>query len=151
MEQGTHVLGNYKVVVGVTPDNAVGSNLTVGYRIAFEELQQGSSFPAFFSEMLTSNDEIASTIRIKSRDSNSVTLIKDREKSSTYSDPAAETVGWLAVFDQSVIDGLTDIKDKDVSVVEYYSLNGCRMKDRPSGKGIYIVRLSDGNIRKIFL
>lgn len=152
LEQGMHDEGNYIIIVGRTPENAVGSSLTGGYTINFEgidDLVERQAHPCFFSEMQTANDEIASTLRIKLRDHQSATLIKDREKSATYSDPAPETVGWMAVIRKEMVDGTNTILTDNANHSVVYSLNGIRLTNIPLKNGIYLVKSGDGNVHKV--
>mgnify|MGYP002853928613 CR=1 FL=1 len=148
VEPGIHTYNNWEFVVGVTPDNAVGSSLTGGYVIQTEG-SNNTSAPFFFAEMQSSNDELASTLRIRSRTLNDVTVIKDREKSSTHNDPEKETVGWMAVFQKTEADGINTPYVNSQNNMVFYSLDGIKQSGYPTKKGIYISIDALGKVKKV--
>ena len=152
-EPGTYDEHGYHFVLGRTEENSVGSNLTGGYTVDLQDagMNTGGQLPFFFSDMQTSNDELGAILRIKSRSQNSVTLIKDREKSVTHNDPSAETVGWMAVVKKFDADGVDGIISSETSPLSYYSLNGVKMAGSPLRNGIYIVIDTLGNARKMIV
>lgn len=92
---GTGLLDDKEIRVGRTPDNAVTDNLDGGYTINL-----GTSYtrlPYVFGAMQTMNDTITSTLRVKSRSTSSVTIIKDREKSTSHSRVEPEQMGWFVI------------------------------------------------------
>lgn len=103
LSTGKGKIDDYAIQVGLTPDAAVGDNLSGGYTI---ETEQTGNMPFFFAQMQTCSDSIASTLRIKKRTAKSVTLIKDREKSASYGSVLPETVGWMALRPYSVVSAI---------------------------------------------
>lgn len=110
---GMAVLGDKILKVGLTPPNAVGDNASGGYRVDFGDSYSNA---IFFGAMQTAADTVTSTLRIKTRSDSGVTLIKDREKSSGYAAPLAETVGWCLVASSAAM-GIGERFPDDADIV----------------------------------
>lgn len=125
MEPGDYETGSWKMKCGLTPEGAVVSNTNGGFRVDLGEAMADASV---FAAMQSVNDEVCAVLRIKSRDTDSFTLIKDREKSASYTNVRGEQAGWLAVIHKPVekgdvnADGLVDINDV-VCVVNHMAGN----------------------------
>lgn len=151
---GAYTYDDWQFVADITPDNAVGSSLTNGFTVelnGLDILSNNQTFPFFFAEMQTANDELAAILRIRTRTENSVTLIKDREKSSTHNDPEKETVGWMAVIHKQEADCIKTMPHTSETDTVFYSLDGIRQNGYPNKKGIYIAIDQFGNVRKIII
>lgn len=122
---GEGTLGDYAVNVGLTIDAAVGDNLSGGFSI---ETRGKGQMPLFFAQMQTFSDSITATLRIKNRSSDSVTLIKDREKSASYGSVLAERVAWMTL---APVDTTSSIRTSPIvnvtNGVEVYDLNGRKL------------------------
>ena len=96
ISQGHAVYHGKEIQVGLS-ESDVQDNLLGGTRLDY-----GISFcalPLYFAAMQTENDSITSVLRIKSRDLNGATLIKDREKALAHERVKGEQVGWIAIGD----------------------------------------------------
>lgn len=138
--------------VGISPVNAVGDNLSGGYTIRCnKDIKQG----IIFANMQTANDSITSVLRIRQRTDSTVTIIKDREKSTGYDTVKPEQAAWMIIGD----DQTTDVKNihaniNDSKIITIYDMTGkiicenCDENDIRSLKdGIYMAKTKD---RKIF-
>lgn len=131
IQQGTGEISGRKVIVGLSPENAVNDNLLGGthldYGMEFDEL------PLYFAAMQTEADTITSVLRIKSRNLTSATLIKDREKSVAHERVTPEQVGWVAIErTPNTPEYETGIKPHTAEYensqdMEYYSLSGTKI------------------------
>lgn len=136
---GDGKIGDYNVKVGLSPDASVGDNLSGGYTI---ETDTADNFPFFFAQMQTLSDNVTSTLRIKSRSSKAVTIIKDREKSASFGSVKPETVGWMIVSPSSTTSSLNMVVANN-GLDACYDLLG-RKKDIPfgfcimKGKKVYV-------------
>jgi hypothetical protein len=139
--------------VGITPDNAIGDNLSGGYTIHCGTCaKQG----LIFANMQTVNDSITSVLRIKQRSDSTVTIIKDREKSTGYDSVKPEQVAWMVVCDENIT-GFKDINDaiNNHGIMTIYDMTGkvlcenCDEEDiRALQNGIYIARTMDKKVFK---
>lgn len=71
-----------RIVVGATPDDAVGSNITGAYEVVIGETF--SALPMILAQMQTENDTITSTLRLQERQCDRFRIFKDREKSVAH-------------------------------------------------------------------
>ena len=83
---------NQIIEVGMT-NEAIGNSYSNPAKINFQREHKN---PAFFGFMQSCNDEVAATLRIKTRSSQFVELFKDREKSMTTTNPS-EIIGWMVL------------------------------------------------------
>jgi len=97
MSQGHAIYGGKEIHVGLSEDGLVQDNLLGGTRLDYGT--SFSSLPFYFAAMQTENDTITSVLRVKSRDLNGATLIKDREKAVAHERVKGEQVGWIAIGD----------------------------------------------------
>ena len=97
MSQGHAIYGGKEIHVGLSEDGLVQDNLLGGSRLDYGT--SFSSLPFYFAAMQTENDTITSVLRVKSRDLNGATLIKDREKAVAHERVKGEQVGWIAIGD----------------------------------------------------
>lgn len=140
VSMGNGKLGDYDVSVGLTSEAAVGDNLSGGYTVA---TNGGEQMPLFFAQMQTHSDCITSTLRIKSRSPESVTLIKDREKSASYGSTQPEQVGWMTLMTVSSVSAVSPpLAEAASRVAEVYDLSGRRLS---APRGLCIV-----NGQKVF-
>ncbi len=106
---GTGTINGKKIVVGITPDNTVGS-YAKQYQFSFNE----DSFinPAFFAGMQTTNDNITSTLRYSALTGTNARIFKQREVSAGASATVQpEQVGWMVIE----IDQNTSISSNKIS------------------------------------
>lgn len=97
VSQGQAIYGGKEIHVGLSEDGVVQDNLLGGTRLDYGT--RFSSLPYYFAAMQTENDTITSVLRIKNRDLNGATLIKDREKALAHERVKGEQVGWIAIGD----------------------------------------------------
>ena len=111
---GRYDVDGWTVLCDTTSAAAVMSNAKGGFKVDLPEPMKGA---CVFAAMQTANDEVCSVLRIKTRDEQSFTLIKDREKSASYTDVKGEQAGWLVVMPPTLLagdvneDGVVDIND----------------------------------------
>ncbi len=112
------------VAVGLSPEAAVGDNLSGGYTISY-----GADFentPLLFASMQTEEDSITSVLRVKSRDNEEALVFKDREKAVAHERVTEEQVGWMAVGRNSEPDAVTSPLDSHTeSNLQYDSASQC--------------------------
>jgi hypothetical protein len=104
--------GQNKIEVGMM-ENAAGVSYSNPAAIQFENTYH---HPAFFGFMQTSNDDVAATLRLKTRKSNSVEIFKEREKTINAPSPAAEKIGWLVLGANNItsINAVSPQKDNTI-------------------------------------
>ncbi|MBQ8968423.1 MAG: hypothetical protein IJ064_01635 [Bacteroidaceae bacterium] len=136
------------VRVGLTPEGAVGDALSGGYTLTYGT--SFSSMPLFFGQMQTANDTITSTLRIQRRDRGSATLIRDREKSTSFTRPMAEQVGYMLIG-PSETDGIVPVQQHHSSLPHTYNTAGLQVSPEHLSPGLYIQLLPDGSVRKRYV
>ncbi len=141
--QGT--LDGLTIIAGCTPEGAVGDVVSGGYTIDYGT--DFRSLPLFFGQMQTAIDDITSTLRIQQRDLHSVTLIRDREKSTSFTRPAPGQVGYMLIGPATAdTDGIAYL-DSDLHASsqsgqaspQLFTLSGQRMNQVPLKRGLYII------------
>ena len=133
-----------KVVVGLTPEQAVGDVLSGGYTLSYAA--PFASVPLLFGQMQTATDDITSTLRIQKRDQLGATLIRDREKSTSYVSPGGEQVGYMLIG-PSETDGIVNIHNT-VASPRIYDTMGRRVLLSRLRTGLYLIQHPDGTISK---
>ena len=136
------------LLVGLTPENAVGDALSGGFTLTYDDTFQAT--PLLFSQMQTTNDTITSTLRIQKRDLSSVTLIRDREKSTSFTRPTAEQAGYMLI-EPSKTDEIVSMPAHDDGPVRFYNLAGQRVPSSRLSRGIYLIVHSDGSAHKQYI
>lgn len=113
-----------RIVVGATPDDAVGSNITGAYEVVIGETF--SALPMILAQMQTENDTITSTLRLQERQCDRFRIFKDREKSVAHELVKAEKVGWIAIGTSSVSNINTSYVNRKK---KRYTINGIPVKE----------------------
>ncbi len=170
---GTGSLLGHHLYVGRTPQDAVGDAFTDGYLLRYGI--PFSSIPHLFGQMQTENDTITATLRISQRDCESAILLKDREKSTSYTRVKAEQVGYLIIGETIMTDNISDVSSDDFFYddstqcihlrsgvapihIQLFDLSGQVVLDtwlhhslslHNLRRGIYLVKPDDGPARKI--
>ena len=140
-------IGNRPITVGRTPEGAVGDALSGGYTLDYGS--SSPSMPLLFGQMQTTSDTITSTLRIQHRDLGSATLIRDREKSTSFVRPTAEQVGYMLVG-LGDTDAIQPVQHDPVST-RTYNISGQQVSPRRLSPGIYIQIRNDGRTRKLLM
>jgi Tfp pilus assembly protein PilX len=120
--------GENRIEAGITTE-AKGVSFNSPAKINF---QFTHPHQAFFGFMQTANDETAATLRLKSRNSQSVEIFKEKEKSTNATNPAAEIIGYIVLSSNSGEMAITAVSFDGKSIV----------LDRASGN----IRLSDNSL-----
>jgi hypothetical protein len=91
---------NRFIEIGIAnPVNADdGVSYTKPLKIDFQQVHEN---PCLFAFMQTANDETASALRIKSRNSRSAEIFKEKEKSTNSTTPAAEQIAYMVLGDNT--------------------------------------------------
>lgn len=134
VEPGSGSLGEYHLKVGLTPEASVGDNLSNGYTIEYG--MDFSGMPMLYAAMQTEEDTITSVLRIKSRNTFSATIFKDRETSVARERVQPEQVGWMVVG-HVVPTSITPIKED----ADYYYSYTTKTLGRFSGSAFSNVRI----------
>lgn len=140
------------ITAGLTPDAAVGSLLESPYTIGSEALSSTDVYIPFFAQMQTSNDRVCSSLRIHHRsESEGITLIKDREKSASRTEVKAEQVGWMMIQHSGNANSIAPQQKAGGGPFQVYDLQGRCIGENHTGRGFYIIRRTDGSVRKTFI
>lgn len=97
---GKGVIEGRPFIVGVTAPNYVGATSKA---INYGETVQN---PLFIAQMQTANDDVTAALRSFIVSSSMAYVLKQREGSVSQTNPAAETVGWLVMDPQNIIQGV---------------------------------------------
>lgn len=113
MTPGSGTYNGKKIKVGRTAD------LIVGNFFAFNKIEFGETYinPAFFGNMQTESDGIASTLRIKKMGLTYAEVFKDREISKTTKAVSKETVGWFVAESGSSATDVRSIQDEKIGII----------------------------------
>lgn len=133
------------VRVGLTPEESVGDALSGGYTLTYGS--RFASLPLLFGQMQTANDSITSTLRIQRRDLESATLIRDREKSTSFIRPSTEQVGYMLI-DAGKTDGIAPVQRHHSSSTRTYNTSGQQVSPDSLAPGLYLRLLPNGSVWK---
>lgn len=97
---GKGVVEGRPFIVGVTAPNYVGATSKA---INYGETVQN---PLFIAQMQTTNDDITAALRSFIVSNSVAYVLKQREGSVSQTNPVAETVGWLVMDPQNIIQGV---------------------------------------------
>lgn len=136
VEPGSGSVGERSLKVGLTPKASVGDNLSNGYTIEYG--MEFAETPLLYAAMQTEEDTITSVLRIKSLNTFSATVFKDRETSVARERVKPEQVGWMVVGHTLPTSVSTLREDADYS----YSYE-TKTLTRASGSDFSNVRISN--------
>jgi hypothetical protein len=110
MTPGDGVMEGRPFRVGVTASNYVGATT--------KPIQYGDTFKntLFIAQMQTTNDNITASLRTFILGEQVAYVLKQRERSVSQTNPAAETVGWFVMDPQNIVQGTANVSLNKLSI-----------------------------------
>lgn len=101
---GTGVIGDKKIIVGKTANNAISSSI-------YTTINYGDSIanPIFLAQLQSCNDDtVTATLRCLTIANKFANVVKQRERSRGIATSANESAAWMVISDLNEIQGLND-------------------------------------------